>query len=147
MPTTGAAQKRGSAAREGGISIGLIVVDCAHLDRMTKFRIEALRCAPRSLAPADGVILKDPKRKGLNLYPSLSPAGLPEEYRPHLDLSTITDPRGEVDRRLRLRATMELPGKKRDDFATLVDPDGTVFDVVDIRWPDARADRWFGRRA
>jgi hypothetical protein len=113
---------------------------------MIKFWIGALHYVPRDPPRPDGVILKDPEGKGPNLNLSLSSEGPLEEYRTHLDLYA-TDPLWEVDRLLKLGATMKLPARKGHDFVTLADPDGNLFDVIDINWPDARKDWWFGRRA
>jgi len=63
-----------------------------------------------------------------------------EDYRLHLDLHS-SEPEHEVQRLLRLGATLRRPAGKGDDFVTLADPDGNLFDVIDKRgWS-------FGRRA
>lgn len=135
----------GRPAKSGKIWIGSIVVDCTHLDQMIRFWSEALHYVPRSPPRPDGVILKDPKGKGPNLNLSLSGEGPLEPYRLHLDLYA-TEPQAEVDRLLALGAVMKLPAKAGHDFVTLADPDGNLFDVIDVNWPGTRTDWWFGRK-
>jgi hypothetical protein len=127
------------------IWIGSIVVDCTELGEMIRFWSEALHYVPRDPPQPDGVILKDPNGIGPNLSLSLSAEGPLEEYRLHLDLYAA-DPLAEVDRLLTLGARVKLPAEAGHDFVTLADPDGNLFDVIDINWPDARTDWWFGRR-
>jgi hypothetical protein len=81
---------------------------------------------------------------------SLSNEGPLEEYRLHLDLY-VTDPAAELERLVRLGATVNLPAQKGKDFVTLADPDGNLFCLIDIDWPEDRSswgEDWeFGRRA
>jgi hypothetical protein len=125
--------------------IGSIVVDCTQLPRMIEFWSEALHYVPRSPAQPDGVILTDPLHRGPNLNLSLSSEGPLDVYRLHLDLYS-TEPLAEVERLLRLGATMKAPATSGHDFVTLADPDGNLFDVVDVNWPDGSTDWWFGKR-
>lgn len=127
------------------IWIGSVVVDCTNLDQVIGFWSEALHYVPRSPPQPDGVVLKDPRGKGPNLNLSLSSEGPLEDYRIHLDLYAA-DPLAEVARLLKLGAAMKLPPERGHDFVTLADPDGNLFDVIDINWPDARTDWWFGKR-
>jgi hypothetical protein len=75
----------------------------------------------------------------------LSSEGPLEEYRLHLDLYT-SEPLAEVERLQRLGATMRRGVESGHDFVTLADPDGNLFDVIDINWPDDSPDWWFGKR-
>ena len=133
----------GTSAR---VWIGSIVVDCTRLPEMIRFWSEALHYVPRDPPQPDGVVLKDPNGKGPNLNLSLSGEGPLNEYRIHLDLYA-KDPIGEVERLLALGATMKLPPGPGRDFVTLADPDGNLFDVIDVNWPGNRPDWEFGRRA
>lgn len=133
------------SATAGRLWIGSIVVDCTDLPRMIEFWANALRYVPRSPPQPDGVILKDPNGEGPNLNLSRSSEGPLEEYRLHLDLYA-TDPLAEVDRLLQLGATMQRPASPGHDFVTLADPDGNLFDVIDVNWPDDTKDWWFGKR-
>jgi hypothetical protein len=123
---------------QDGMWIGSIVVDCTKLDRMIKFWTEALHYVPRDPPEPEGVVLKDPQGKGPNLNLSLSGEGPLQEYRIHLDLYA-TDFLAEVDRLLKLGATMRFRPEKGEDFVTLADPDGNLFDVIDKKgWSVAR---------
>ncbi len=134
-----------SSDRGDRIWIGSIVIDCTDLPRMISFWSEAVHYVPREPPRPDGVVLKDPTGRGPNLNLSLSSEGPLTEYRLHLDLYT-TRPLEEVDRLVHLGATLRLPAEKGHDFVTLADPDGNLFDVIDVNWPDDATDWYFGRR-
>jgi len=107
---------------------------------MIAFWREALHYVPRDRPDAEGVVLKDPQGLGPNLTLSLTPEGPLDDYRMHMDLYS-SEPEREVERLVRLGAIITRPAQKGDDFVTLSDPDGNLFDVVDKRgWA-------FGRRA
>ena len=127
------------------IWMGSIVVDCTNLARMIEFWSEALHYVPREPPRPDGVILRDPQGRGPNLNLSLSSEGPLKEYRLHLDLYA-SDPLFEVDRLMKLGAKMNRPSQEGCDFVTLEDPDGNLFDVVDVNWPNFKSDWRFGRR-
>jgi hypothetical protein len=135
----------GTVERTHRIWIGSIVVDCTDLARMIPFWSEALHYVPRDPPQEDGVVLKDPQGRGPNLNLSRSSEGPLDEYRLHLDLYA-SDPAAEVDRLLGLGATLRRGPEKGSDFVTLADPDGNLFDVIDINWPAGPTDWWFGRR-
>ena len=125
---------------KGRIWVGSIVVDCNDFPRMAGFWQEALHYVPREPAEDGCVVLKDPEGQGPNLTLNLTSEGPLEEYRLHLDLYA-SDPEGEVERLLRLGATMKRSPEPGADFVTLADPDGNLFDVIDKKgWS-------FGRRA
>lgn len=130
-----------SAERETvGLWVGSVVIDCTDLERMRAFWQEALHYEPRDFAQPDGVILKDPAGVGPNLSLYRTDEKPVEDYRLHLDLYAA-DPEAEVERLLALGATLIRRRQEGDDFITLADPDGNVFDVIDKRgWA-------FGRRA
>ncbi|MCI4352552.1 MAG: VOC family protein [Thermoplasmata archaeon] len=138
-------EEEGPAARSK-IWIGSIVVNCTDLPRMIEFWGEALHYVPREPPQPDGVMLRDPIGRGPNLNLSLTSEGPLVEYRLHLDLYA-SDPGAEVERLLRLGATLERAAEPGHDFVTLADPDGNLFDVIDINWPDDSKDWWFGKRA
>lgn len=112
------------------IWVGSIVVDCSDLPRMMAFWQEVLHYVPRDPPEADGVVLKDPEGRGPNLALSRTSEGHLEDYRIHLDLYS-SDPEREVERLLRLGATMHRRAEEGNDFVTLADPDGNLFDVID----------------
>ena len=133
------------ATEQPEIRIGSIVVDCTDLPRMIEFWSAALHYVPRDPAQPDGVVLKDPRGRGPNLNLSLSSEGPMAEYRLHLDLYA-SDPLSEVDRLVRLGAKLTRGADAGHDFVTLADPDGNLFDVIDINWPDAKTEWSFGKR-
>jgi catechol 2,3-dioxygenase-like lactoylglutathione lyase family enzyme len=119
-----------AANKRGKIWVGSIVVDCSDLARMIAFWQEALHYVPRDPPEPDGVVLKDPEGRGPNLSLNPTPEGPLEDYRIHLDLYSPA-PKQEVERLLRLGATLKRPAEKGHDFVTLADPDGNLFDVID----------------
>ncbi|MCI4343868.1 MAG: VOC family protein [Thermoplasmata archaeon] len=127
------------------IWIGSLVIDCTDLPRMIEFWSAALHYIPRDPPQPDGVILKDPKGRGPNLNLSLSSEGPLVEYRLHLDLYAF-DPLFEVDRLVHLGAKVTRGAESGHDFVTLADPDGNLFDVIDIHWSDAESGGGFGKR-
>ncbi len=120
--------------------IGSIVIDSADLAKMIPFWQEALHYVPREPPEDDGVVLKDPREIGPNVSLNRTEEGPLPDYRLHLDLYS-SEPEREVDRLVRLGATIRSRPSKAQDFVTLADPEGNLFDVVDKRgWS-------FGRRA
>jgi len=120
--------------------IGSIVIDCSDLGRMITFWTEALHYVPRDPPEDDGVVLRDPTDQGPNVTLSRTTEGPLRDYRIHLDLYS-SDPDREVRRLLRLGASLSHPAQEGDDFVTLADPDGNLFDVIDKQgWA-------YGRRA
>lgn len=131
---------RGSSKGRETIWIGSVVIDCTDFPRMLVFWQEALHYVPRDAPDAEGVVLKDPKGVGPNVSLYRTSEGPLHDYRLHLDLYS-SNPEREVERLLRLGATMNRPADKDHDFVTLADPDGNLFDVIDKKgWS-------FGRRA
>jgi hypothetical protein len=107
---------------------------------MMAFWQEALHYVPREPAEEDSVVLKDPEGWGPNLSLNLTSEGPLDDYRLHLDLYSA-DPEKEVERLLRLGATLKRSLEEGKDFVTLADPDGNLFDVIDKKgWH-------FGQRA
>jgi hypothetical protein len=78
------------------------------------------------------VVLTDPTGKGPNVSLNRTNEGRLDDYRLHLDLYS-SDPESEVSRLLALGAKLDRPWEKGHDFATLADPDGNLFDVIDKR--------------
>ncbi len=120
--------------------IGAVVIDCVNLEPMRAFWQAALGYVPRDVPEPDGVVLMDPQGTGPNLSLFASAEEPLEPYRLHLDLYS-SSPAAEVDRLVGLGATVRQPRRTGDDFVTLADPDGNVFDVVD------KSGWRFGRRA
>lgn len=128
------------ATEQSRIWIGSIVVACNNLERMSAFWKETLHYVPRDPPEPDGIVLKDPEGRGPNLSLNLGAEGPLDDSRLHLDLYSST-PEEEVERLLRLGATLKGPAQEGHDFVTLADPDGNLFDVIDTKgWS-------FGRRS
>jgi len=119
-----------AAVEQPRIWIGSIVIDCSDLPRMMAFWQAALHYVPRDPPEPDGVVLKDPEGRGPNLSLSRTSEEPLNDYRMHPDLYS-SEPELEVARLLGLGATLKRPASKGEDFVTLADPDGNLFDVID----------------
>ena len=115
-----------------GLWIGSIVIDCTDLQRMIAFWKEALHYVPRDPPTGDGVVLKDPAGVGPNVSLNRTKERPLSDYRVHLDLYS-SDPEREVERLVGLGCRLARPPAAGDDFVTLADPDGNLFDVIDKR--------------
>lgn len=124
------ADDRRAPTEKAKIWIGSIVMDCDDFPRMMAFWQAALHYVPREAPEDESVVLKDPAGRGPNVAINRTSEGPLDEYRLHLDLYTF-DPEGEVERLLRLGATLKRAAREGSDFVTLADPDGNLFDVVD----------------
>ncbi len=112
------------------IWIGSVVVNCDDFPRMVSFWREALHYVPREAPDEDSVVLEDPKGRGPNLTLIVTNEGPLDQYRLHLDLYS-SEPEEEVERLVGLGATLKRSPKKGEDFTTLADPEGNLFDVID----------------
>lgn len=112
------------------VRVGSVVIDCNDFPRMMAFWQEALGYEPRDPPDPDWVVLRDPAGRGVNVSLQLVPEPRVGKNRLHLDLYT-DDREGEIERLLGIGATRHPrtpePG---EDFVTLVDPEGNLFDVV-----------------
>ncbi|NNN17218.1 MAG: VOC family protein [Thermoplasmata archaeon] len=124
--------------RQGKLWLGAIVIDCTDLPGMISFWTEALHYIPREPPGPDGVVLKDPEGRGPNLSLYRTREGPLRDYRLHLDLYS-SHPEEETQRLIQLGAKLERPMAPGQDFVTLADPDGNLFDVIDKRgWPSGQ---------
>ncbi len=112
--------------------IGSVVIDCSDLPKMVAFWQAALRYVPRGPADDEGVVLTDPHGKGPNVSLYGTREGPLGDYRLHLDLYSSA-PEAEVERLVGLGATRVRSPAAGEDFVTLADPDGNLFDVIDKR--------------
>ena len=114
------------------MKIGSIVIDCNEFDKMLAFWQDTLHYVPK-YPPKDGwVILRDPDGKNPNVSLNKIPKSVKGRIRLHLDLYT-TDQEGEVERLLKMGATLYPRGYKPDEnFRILVDPEGNLFCVVQV---------------
>jgi Glyoxalase-like domain len=111
--------------------VGSVVIDCNDFATMFAFWTAALRYVPRD-PPEDGwAVLQDPEGAHVNVSLQRVPEPRVGKNRLRLDLYT-DDQEGEVARLLELGAARHLrtPGPG-DDFLTMLDPEGNLFDVID----------------
>ncbi len=139
-------QSRGVSSAEREIWVGSIVIDCTDFERMLAFWSEALHYVPRNPPEGGWVVLKDPEGKGPNVSLGRTDEGPLNDYRLHLDLY-VTDPLGELDRFRKLGARLVQPAQAGKDYVTLADPDGNLFDLVDVSWPAGTTEWTFGQGA
>lgn len=116
---------------ETTVRVGSVVIDVRDFDRMMAFWQAALGYRPRNPpTPGDDfMVLKDPTGKGPNVSIDRME---PLRGRIHLDLYT-EDPGGEVERLLRIGATLYHEREPGEDFTVLADPEGNLFCVIDTR--------------
>lgn len=111
--------------------VGSVVIDCSDFPSMFAFWTGALQYVPRE-PPEDGwVVLRDPDGTRVNVSLQRVPEPRAGKNRLHLDLYT-DDPVGEVARLVALGAKRHpRTAEPGEDFVSLLDPDGNVFDVID----------------
>ncbi len=112
--------------------VGSIVVECKNFSEMFTFWKAALGYEARDPPSEDWVVLHDPEGKGPNISLQKVGEGPGPDYRFHFDLYSSA-PEEEGQRLVRLGARMLEPFQEGRDFATLQDPDGNPFDVIDTR--------------
>lgn len=116
------------------LRIGSVVFDCRNFDVMVKFWQEALHYVPRDLRAPGWVVLRDPSGKGPNVSINRDEDYVPLRNHLHLDLYT-EDQEAEVDRLLKLGASLRRAPPSDEDFVVLADPEGNLICVVDITHP------------
>lgn len=126
------------------MKIGSIVIDCNDFDRMAAFWQDALHYVPKRPADHGWVILKDPSGSSPNvsvnqktkpLKGSKKPGWrLSDKIRLHLDFYT-SDQEAEVERLLKIGATLVRRLEKDEDYVILADPEGNHFCVIDTSKP------------
>ncbi|MFZ0129481.1 MAG: VOC family protein [Candidatus Dormiibacterota bacterium] len=131
MAVTSCRLREQPAAEGFQMYVGSVVIDCNDYASMYAFWTAALGYVPRD-PPDDGwAVLCDPGGRRVNVSLQRVPEPRVGKNRLHLDLYT-DDPVGAVRRLLGLGATRHPrtpePG---EDFVTLLDPEGNVFDVID----------------
>ena len=82
------------------------------------------------------MILKDPAGTSPNVSVQQTDELKFGKNRMHLDLYA-TDQKAEVERLLRLGASVHLLPKEGEDFVVLADPEGKLFCVVQLPRPSA----------
>jgi lipopolysaccharide/colanic/teichoic acid biosynthesis glycosyltransferase len=111
--------------------------DWIYINRMS-FWQEARHYFPRQPAEGGWVVLRDPEGRSPNISLNRVQEKPTGRNRLHLDLYT-DDREGEVARLLRIGATRHPQTYEPDeDFRVLVDPDGNLFCVVQIKCATCR---------
>ena len=115
--------------------VGAIVIDCNDFPRMLAFWQAALGYVPREEPEEGWAVLVDPEGRRVNVSIQQVPEPRAGKNRLHLDLYTA-EPEHEEQRLLTLGATPHPRGRiPGEDFISLLDPEGNVFDVVDKSSP------------
>lgn len=111
--------------------VGSVVIDCNDFQRMLAFWQAALRYVPREPPEEGWAVLRDPRDEHVNISLQRVPEPRTGKNRLHLDLYTA-DQTDEIRRLLELGATRyRRDASPGDDFVTLEDPEGNLFDVID----------------
>ena len=111
--------------------VGSVVIDCNDFAAMYGFWTAALGYVPREPPEEGWAVLRDPAGGHVNVSLQQVPEPRVGKNRLHLDLYT-DDQAGEVQRLLELEAVRSpRVSEAGDDFITLEDPEGNVFDVID----------------
>ncbi|HKR98712.1 MAG TPA: VOC family protein [Candidatus Dormibacteraeota bacterium] len=111
--------------------VGSVVIDCNDLPRMLAFWRDALGYVPREEPEDDWVVLVDPEGQHVNVSLQRVPEPRVGKNRLHLDL--YTDQLEEQVQRLLALGAARHPRTRQpgEDFISILDPEGNVFDVVD----------------
>ena len=111
------------------LKIGSVVINCKDYDRTVAFWKEALHLVPRAPAEREFTVLRDPRGTGPNVSVQETDEMKFGRNRMHLDLYA-TDQKAEVERLVKLGATIHRPAQEGEDFVVLADPEGKLFCVV-----------------
>jgi len=113
------------------LKIGSFVINCKDFDKTYKFWQEALHYVARRPPGQGWVVLKDPTGTSPNVSVNQTEELKFGRNRMHLDLYA-TDQKAEVERLIKLGATIHKPAKQGEDFVIMADPEGKLFCVVQI---------------
>ncbi len=116
------------------LKIGSFVINCKDFDKTVRFWQEALHYVPRRPASEDFVILKDPSGTSPNVSVQATDELKFGKNRMHLDLYAA-DQKAEVERLVKLGATVHRPAREGEDFVVMADPEGKLFCVVQLSRP------------
>ncbi len=116
------------------LKIGSVVINCKDFDRTSGFWQEALHYVPRRPAKDGWVVLKDPGGISPNVSVNQTNELKFGKNRMHLDLYA-SDQKAEVERLVKLGATIHRHPREGEDFVILADPEGKLFCVVQLPRP------------
>ena len=111
------------------LKIGSFVINCKDFEKTIAFWREALQYVPRRAAEGDFAILKDPSGTNPNVSVQETDELKFGKNRMHLDLYA-SDQKAEVERLVKLGATVRRLPKEGEDYVILADPEGKLFCVV-----------------
>jgi predicted enzyme related to lactoylglutathione lyase len=112
------------------IRLGSTVINCADIERMSRFWSQALDLAPSSQATGDDFRVLRGEHARLSLQRSRTPVTARDQM--HLDLYT-DDQAAEVERLAGLGATLVRHNRDpEDDFVVMTDPEGNEFCVCAV---------------
>lgn len=111
------------------LKIGSFVINCKDFEKTIAFWQEALHYVPRREPEGHFAILKDPSGTSPNVSVQETDELKFGKNRMHLDLYA-TDQKAEVERLVKLGATIRRLPKEGEDYVILADPEGKLFCVV-----------------
>jgi predicted enzyme related to lactoylglutathione lyase len=112
------------------IRLGSTVINCADIERMSRFWSQALDLAPSSQPAGDDFRVLRGEHGRLSLQLSRTPVTARDQM--HLDLYT-DDQAAEVERLAGLGATLVRHNRDpEDDFVVMTDPEGNEFCVCAV---------------
>ena len=111
------------------LKIGSFVINCKDFEKTIAFWKEALHYVPKRAAEGDFAILKDPSGTSPNVSVQQTDELKFGKNRMHLDLYA-SDQKAEVERLVKLGATVRRLPKECEDYVILADPEGKLFCVV-----------------
>jgi predicted enzyme related to lactoylglutathione lyase len=112
------------------IRLGSTVINCADMERMTRFWSQALHLAPSSDAEGDDFRVLRGEHVNLSLQLARTPVSGRDQM--HLDLYS-DDQAGEVERLAGLGATVVRHHEDpEDDYVVMTDPEGNEFCVCAV---------------
>ncbi len=113
------------------LKIGSVVINCKDFDTTVAFWKEALHLVPRDPSERVFTVLRDPGGTGPNVSVQETDELKFGRNRMHLDLYA-DDQEAEVERLVKLGATIHRPAREGKDFLILADPEGKLFCVVQL---------------
>jgi catechol 2,3-dioxygenase-like lactoylglutathione lyase family enzyme len=121
-----------ASGSQAGLKIGAIVIMCNDFERTVAFWHQALRYeAPRQPGGPGFAILGDPAGTAPNVSVQETDLLKFGRNRMHLDLYA-DDQKSEVERLLRLGATIHDAPEGGKDYVIMADPEGKLFCVVGL---------------
>ena len=114
-----------------GIRLGSTVVNCADIETMTDFWVQALGLTPNHREPDDDFRVLRGERVNMSLQVADTPVSGRDQM--HLDLYS-DDPEAQVERLIGLGRgfVREVREDESDRYTVLLDPEGNEFCVCEV---------------